>query len=278
MAAGMGRRLRIGRALAGVVLAGAALSAAALSAAALAAAALGAASAGSAPIAVRTGQFESGGKPVEDFDCVPDSAGAHPAVIVLHGAVPRGAEDAPLAAMCRALAAAGYYAMFVEYYSQAGPANPGDPSASGRRFAPWANGNFAIWMREVASAVSTLENDPAVDRSRIALIGFSLGAFLAVATGATEGGRLAAVVEYYGGMPPGCARRAGNMPPTLIMHGADDRAVPVRYAHTLDAILTHYRRPHEMKIYPGVGHGFGIVTRGDSWRTTLGFLRRYFGK
>ncbi len=232
----------------------------------------------SAAIEVHNGQFESNGKPVEDFYCAPDGPGAHPAVILLHGAVPRGAGNAAFAAMCHALAADGYYTMFVEYYSQAGPARPGDPPAAGRYFAPWVNGNFAAWMREVADAVSVLGDDPAVERSRIAVIGYSLGAFLAVATGATEGGRLAAVVEYYGGMPVGYARLAANMPPTLILHGADDHVVPVRYAHMLDTILTRRQRPHEIKIYPGLGHGFGIMPRGDSWQTTLDFLRRYLGK
>jgi carboxymethylenebutenolidase len=229
-------------------------------------------------IAVQQGQFLSDGKPVEDFYCAPAGAGAHPAVILLHGAVPRGAGNAAFAATCRALAAAGYYTMFVEYYSQAGPAHPGDPPAGGRRFAPWVNANFATWTQEIASALDMLDHDPAIVHGRIAIIGHSLGAFLALATGATEGERLAAVVEYYGGMPAGYARLAANMPPTLIMHGADDRSVPVRYAHALDAILTARGRPHEMHIYPGKGHGFGMLPRGDPWLTTLAFLRRYLGK
>lgn len=264
---------RIARALAAVAFGGAALAGVVLAGPTF----RGAPNA-SAPPGTHAGQFESGGKPVEDFYCVPDGAGAHPSVILLHGAVPRGAEDVALGSMCRALAAAGYYVMFVEYYSQAGPAHPGDPPVAGRGFAAWVDGNFATWTREIASAMDTLANDPAIDRGRIAVIGFSLGAFLAVAAGASQGGRLAAVVEYYGGMPVGYARLAANMPPTLIMHGADDRVVPVRYARMLDAILTRRGRPHEMKIYPGLGHGFGIVTGGDSWQTTLDFLRRYLGK
>jgi carboxymethylenebutenolidase len=232
--------------------------------------------AGSIP--VHDGQFESDGKPVEDFYCVPAGTDTHPAVILLHGAVPRGAQNAAFAGMCRGLAAAGYYAMFVEYYSQAGPAKPGDPPVSGRGFTAWVNGNFPVWMREIVSGISALGHNPAVARGRIAVIGYSLGGFLAVAAGATEGGRLAAVAEYYGGMPVGYARLAANMPPTLIMHGADDRVVPVSYAYKLNAILTHRGRPHEMKIYPGVGHGFGVVTHGKSWQTMLGFLRRYLGR
>ena len=276
MAAKPDGRMRSIRSLIGCVIAAVALVGFSLYAAPAASAP--SASTPAAAIAVHHGQFESGGKPVEDFYCVPAGADAHPGILLLHGAVPRGANDEAYAAMCRGLAAGGYYAMFIEYYSQAGPAKPGDLPVAGRGFAAWVNGNFPIWTREIASGIGALGHTPRVERGRIAVIGYSLGAFLAVAAGAVQGGRLAAVVEYYGGMPVGYARMAGNMPPTLIMHGADDRVVPVRYAYKLNEILTHRGRPHEMKIYPGVGHGFGVVAHGKSWQTMLDFLRRYLGK
>jgi carboxymethylenebutenolidase len=229
-------------------------------------------------IEVHHGQFESAGKPVEDFYCVPLAPGAHPAVILLHGAVPRGFGDEDFAGMCRKLAAAGYYTMFVEYYSQAGPARPGDRPVLGKGFAAWVNRNFPTWTREIVSAIDVLVQNPAVEHDRIALIGHSLGAFLALAVGASESSRVAAVIEYYGAMNDGYRSRAANMPPTLILHGSADRIIPVRYAYDLDALLTSYKRPHEMKIYPGAGHGLDSATREDAWRRSLDFLRRYLGR
>ena len=114
-------------------------------------------------------------------------------------------------------------------------------------------------------------------RDRIALLGHSLGAFLALAVGASEGGRVAAVIDYYGGMNRSYIAMAANMPPTLILHGSADVTVPVRYAYELDALLTRNNRPHEMKIYPGAGHGLDPASNADAWRTTLEFLRRYLG-
>jgi dienelactone hydrolase len=230
------------------------------------------------PIEVHNGQFESDGKPVEDFDCVPLAPGAHPAVILLHGAVYRGDGNQGFADQCRKLAAAGYYAMFVEYYSQAGPARPGDPPVLGKRFAAWVNGNFPIWTQEIASAIDVLGQNSGVERDRIALIGHSLGAFLALALGASEGGRVAAIVEYYGALTNTAPSMAANMPPTLILHGSADRTVSVRYAYELDALLTSYNRTHEMKIYPGAGHGLDTATRADAWQMSLDFLRRYLGR
>jgi dienelactone hydrolase len=230
-------------------------------------------------IEIHDGQFESAGKPVETFYCVPPAPGAaHPAVILLHGAVPRGYGVPVFADLCRGLAANGYYAMYLEYYSQAGPARPGDPSPTGKDFAPWVNENFPVWMREITDGIDALGKNPAVARDRIALLGHSLGAFLALAVGASEGGRVAAVIDYYGGMNRSYVAMAANMPPTLILHGSADATVPVRYAYELDALLTRYNRPHEMKIYPGVGHGLDPASSADAWRTTLDFLRRYLGR
>ena len=230
------------------------------------------------PIEVHNGQFESDGKPVEDFYCVPLAPGAHPAVILLHGAVNRGYGNQGFAEQCRKLAAAGYYAMFVEYYSQAGPARPGDPPVTGKGFAAWVNGNFPIWTREIASAIDTLGQNPEIERDRIALIGHSLGAFLALAVGASEGGRVAAVIEYYGVLTKTAPSMVANMPPTLILHGSADTTIPVRYAYELDALLTSYNRPHEMKIYPGAGHGLDSATAADAWQRSLDFLQRYLGR
>ena len=230
------------------------------------------------PIEVHHGRFESGGKPVQDFYCVPLAPGAHPAVILLHGAIPRGSGDADFSEMCRKLAGAGYYAMFVEYYSQAGPARPGDRPVLGKGFAGWVSENFPTWTREIVSAIDVLGQNPAVERDKIALIGHSLGAFLALAVGASEGNRVAAIVEYYGALNNGYRSRAANMPPTLILHGSADRTIPVRYAYDLDALLTSYNRPHEMKIYPGAEHGLDAATRADAWQRSLDFLRRYLGR
>jgi carboxymethylenebutenolidase len=230
------------------------------------------------PIEVHHGRFESAGKPVQDFYCVPLAPGAHPAVILLHGAVPRGSGDADFAEMCRKLTGAGYYAMFVEYYSQAGPARLGDRPVLGKGFAVWVSKNFPTWTREIVSAIDVLGQNPAVERDKIALIGHSLGAFLALAVGASEGNRVAAIVEYYGTLNNGYRSRAANMPPTLILHGSADRTIPVRYAYDLDALLTSYNRPHEMKIYPGAEHGLDAATRADAWQRSLDFLRRYLGR
>src|SRR5258708_35442995 len=68
--------------------------------------------------ASQSGHFEVNGKPVDEFHCEPTGGGKHPAVILLHGAGPKGGALETFQQMCGDLAEHGYYAMYVEYYSQ----------------------------------------------------------------------------------------------------------------------------------------------------------------
>src|SRR5487761_308671 len=201
------------------------------------------------------GEFDSSGKPVTEYHCAPGgapaTAGPHPAVILLHGAGPASFENSEFAAMCAELAGDGYYTEYIEYYTQTGPVGAQD-IAEIQKY-------YLTWMTELRSGIGAMVKNPAVDPKRIAIVGFSLGSFLALSTGATDPGKLAAIVEYYGGLPPPFQSVAANLPPTLILHGDADVLVPVAQAHTLDALMTAAKRPHEMHIYPGASHAFNFA-------------------
>ena len=66
------------------------------------------------------GTFQSGGKPVEECHCTPASTGIHPAVILLHGLSLPGGGNETFEKICTDLAAQGYFAEFIEFYSQTG--------------------------------------------------------------------------------------------------------------------------------------------------------------
>jgi carboxymethylenebutenolidase len=220
------------------------------------------------------GEFTSAGKPVEEFHCVPNGKGQHPAVIMLHGASrQKEAANPEYEKMCGQLADQGYYTEFIEYYSQTDAVGAGD--ASGMRQ------NFPVWLAEIHSGIDALDKNPAVDSHRIALMGFSLGSFLSLSMGAIDSTSIAAIVEYYGGLPPRLADAASQMPPTLILHGDKDSLVNVSQAHSLDELLTAAKRPHEMHIYEGANHAFNFPElpiwynaedAQDAWNRTLKFL------
>ncbi|MGB6554341.1 MAG: dienelactone hydrolase family protein [Candidatus Binataceae bacterium] len=222
------------------------------------------------------GEFDSAGKPVTEYHCAPATKGPLPAVIVLHGAGPAPTEDSEFGTMCAELAGDGYYTEYIEYYTQTG--------AVGAQDTPDIQKYYLTWMTEIRSGIDAMDKNPAVDPKRVAIVGFSLGSFLALSTGATDPGKLAAIVEYYCGLPPAFQSMAANLPPTLILHGAADVVVPVAQAHTLDALMTAAKRPHEMHIYPGANHAFNFAglpmwysaaDAQDAWKRTLAFLSKY---
>ena len=220
------------------------------------------------------GEFTSAGKPVQEYHCVPKGSGPHPAVVMLHGAtIHKDARNPEYEKMCGELADLGYYVEFIEYYSQTDAVGPGQPALMPQ--------NFPTWLEEIHSGLDALDKNPAVDPHRVALMGFSLGSFLSLSVGAVEPNQVAAIVEYYGGLPPNLQYGAKSMPPTLILHGDKDVLVPVADAHELDELLTKEKRPHEMKIYEGANHAFNFpqlpfwynaADAQDAWSRSVKFL------
>ncbi|MGO9451915.1 MAG: dienelactone hydrolase family protein [Candidatus Binataceae bacterium] len=221
------------------------------------------------------GEFTANGKPVTEYHCVPAGKAPHPAIILLHGAGPQGSSDASMEKMCGQLAAAGYYAVYLEYYSQTDDVTAFEP-AKMKQY-------FPIWLGEIRAGIDAMDQNPQIDPKRIGLMGFSLGSFLSLSTGATDPGKIAAIVEYYGGLPSALDAMVANLPPTLIIHGDADQLVPVAQAHALDTLMTDAKRPHEIHIYPGANHAFNFqipvwynaADAQDAWQRSLSFLAQY---
>ncbi|HEX2727020.1 MAG TPA: dienelactone hydrolase family protein [Beijerinckiaceae bacterium] len=213
----------------------------------------------------RSDTFVSGGKPVTaEWFAASGRDGSAPAVLILHGAdgmtVPERYRFG-----ARALAAAGYHVLLVRYFERTG--------GNGR--ADWARlrDDAPLWVETVRDAVGHVARQPGVDADRIAVVGFSLGASLALAA-AGKDPRIKAVVDVFGPFPSG-ADNAARTPPVLILHGARDRVVPVEHAHRLEALLKARGVPHEVTIYPDQGHGFFGAAQIDAASRILGFLGRH---
>ena len=194
---------------------------------------------------------------------------------MLHGAAIRGTHNDQFQSICAALADHGYYSEFLEYYDATDNTDSTTDQAE----------NFNAWFAAIHSSIDALAKNPAVDPKRIAVMGFSQGAYLATGCGAMFPRQIAAVIEYYGGLIPPLRERARQMPPTLILHGARDAIIPLSEATDMDKLLTSYGRPHEIHIYPDAGHGFNFRGNGvpydkdaasDAWARALDFLNRTF--
>ncbi len=177
---------------------------------------------------------------------VPDGPGPHPAVIVLHGS--KGWRPGYVD-IARRFTQAGFGALVLDYYAQVGGAE---------NFSEESLQKWEAWRQAVINAASYLGSLPSVTGDRIALVGFSRGAFLAVSVAASIPS-VVAVVDYHGGRGDGVHApevEVGGLPPVLIIHGEADTIVPVSFANELKAAVLDAGGEVEMHLFPGEEHGF----------------------
>jgi len=206
--------------------------------------------------------FQSGGKPIRLDAYLPDTLdGPIPAVIALHGA---GGNVSGMERYASTLAAEGFAVYLLHYFDRTGTESA-DLQSMKR--------NFPLWMKTLWDAISFVETQPLVDRERIALLGFSLGAYLSLANSAIDP-RVRAVVEFFGGMPKEMKLFMRRLCPVLILHGEADPTIPVEEAYQLQKLLEKKGIPYEIKIYPAAGHGFEAEIWSDAGLRSLRFLQK----
>jgi dienelactone hydrolase len=130
----------------------------------------------------------------------------------------------------------------------------------------------------------TLVQNPMVDASRIALIGYCFGGAVGVEFGST-GAPLVANVSIHGSFrdhEAGWAKNAKGM--FLILHGAEDQGFPLPVVTKVVDELRGAQRPFQLEVYSGTGHGFSSPknkaeerANAQSIDTTARTLKELFG-
>jgi carboxymethylenebutenolidase len=236
----------------------------------LAAVALLTAPVAAGPIQEATGSFTAGGKPIRVEQFGTKAAGRRPAVIVLHGS--EGVKDfgAVYRHYARMLAQEGYVVLLIHYFDRTGTARIGPKDIKPEQFRAWAD--------TARGAVRYAAGRPEVDGKRIGLLGFSLGAYLALAVAARGDLPIAAVIDLFGGLPKDLHEGVKTLPPTLIVHGDADRTVPVREAYALADLLKDRKVPCEIKVYKGQDHLFKTDPLGSDVLDATKRCLAFFGK
>jgi carboxymethylenebutenolidase len=201
----------------------------------------------------------------------PETPGTYPSVIILYGSSGWRPQYISIA---KELADSGFVVLVLDYYAVTEKDSSLTDVAS----------KWSLWQVMIQNAVIFLQEDSSSFKHPVGLLGYSLGAFLAVST-ATSIPEVRAVVDYFGG---GSSKKdeleseVRNFPPLLILHGEEDSVVPVSRAYLLrDAVIAQGGEV-EMKIYPNQQHGFNATWSPyysesdaiDSFQRTVDFLRR----
>jgi carboxymethylenebutenolidase len=197
-----------------------------------------------------------------------------PGVVVLPGSSGWHSQYVEIAGT---LAAAGFVAMALDYLAE-----------SGREPSPEAEmHHWQTWEDTVRNAIGHLQQTWCRHHPPIGLVGYSLGAYLAVSV-ASALPEVKAVVEFFGGGgrgPKSLEDQVSALPPLLILHGEADSVVPLASGCQLrDAALAQGRHV-EMHTYPGAEHAFNASWNphyseseaADSTLRTIEFLHQWLG-
>jgi carboxymethylenebutenolidase len=188
-----------------------------------------------------------------------------PAVILLHGADGLWVNGGRYRESARMLADQGFDVFLVHYFERTGTYMALTLDV--------IKPHYLAWMGAVSDAITEVSQQRGVEPNRIALVGNSLGAALAL-TVASQDNRIAAVVDVSGLLPDPVIPLVRRMPPTLILHGASDSIVPVQEARKLEQFLRRRGTHYEACIYQGQGHELRGQAQSDSLRRAAVFLRK----
>lgn len=200
---------------------------------------------------------------------LPKTNCAVPAVLLLHGSDGGTRYNNDYEEIGRGLAAEGYAAFVVYYYdgmptaARPGPHDHGlpDPSA------------FIPWTATAEQAVSYVQSFSGVDPARVGIMGMSLGGFVGASV-AVNDPRVRSLVVLSGGMPDLYAQKMRAMPPTLIVHGDQDMAVPVAAAYAMHQQMASRGLWHDLQILPCEGHLPYRVYKASVAQKVLAFFNR----
>ncbi|MES1258910.1 MAG: dienelactone hydrolase family protein [Acidobacteriota bacterium] len=212
-----------------------------------------------------TKTFVSGSQSIHVDAYETTAAGSHPAIVFLYGADAMAILPWSYSAIGSWFASQGYNFYIVHYFDRT-QTTFGDLLT--------IIGNFQPWSETISDATTWVASQPGVDPHRIGIMGMSLGGYLAIYQ-AGHDNRIKALADWYGGL---IDPNVKFMPPTLILHGANDPIVPVAEAYKVQALAQTLSAPCQIRVYPGDWHGFSLANEFDAIQRTLTFFGQYLGK
>ena len=189
--------------------------------------------------------FESAHRKIRADRYSPVGKSSHRAVIVLYGAGGMVFDGPSMKRVAGALAGAGDTVYLLHYYNRTGTVVALDSTM---------RAHFDEWLATLRDGIAWVHGRE--EKKPIGIYGYSLGGFLAIAA-ASNNSLVGAVTEQAGGIWGLDPKRVGKMPPVLMVHGLEDKRVPVeRFAKPLLRVLRERGGHVETDFVAGQGHVF----------------------
>ncbi len=197
--------------------------------------------------------YQAAGTPLKGFLAYDDATTAkRPAVVVVHEwwGLNQYARDQAVR-----LAKAGYVAFAADMYGNGKVAeHPKDAQA----FMEEATKDPEALKARFDAAMAQLKEQPQVDASRIAAVGYCFGGGVALRM-ARAGEPLAAVAPFHGAVPPPEPVAKGTVKPAIhIQTGGADPMVPPSKVEAFAKSLKDAGAKVQVVVYPGAKHGFTV--------------------
>lgn len=223
--------------------------------------------------AANTRYTDAAGNELLGYLAEPEGPGPHPAVLMIHewwGLT----ED--ITVLADAMAAEGYVVFAPDAYR--GRVTNQVPRALFLRLGTPEEQIAA----DLDAALDYLTRLPGVDAERIAALGYCFGGEQAMKVSLRAGSdRVPVTVVHYGSTPTDAAAFAplAGSDGVLGIFGETDAQIPPEEAYAFEAALAAAGIPHEVTVYPGVGHAFITEENyddpgpaGEAWQQALDFL------
>ena len=216
------------------------------------------ASAAMAEVRTQTFDYKQGDTVLEGFIAWDDAkTGKQPGVVVFPQWT--GPSDHERGAAVD-LAKLGYVAMVADVYGKG--IHPPAPKESGVEMGKYMS-NRPLLRARVKAAYDRLLQDPHVDASRMATIGYCFGGAAVMELG-RQGADVKAIVSFHGALSNPTPADAKNIKAhVLVLHGADDPAVPPKEVDAFKAEMKDAGTDLQFVAYSGTVHSFTIASAGN---------------
>jgi carboxymethylenebutenolidase len=222
-------------------------------------------------VKTETVQYKSGDETVSGYLALPQSAGRHPAMVVIHEWW--GLNDW-IKEQAQKFAQEGYVALAADLYRGKVAYDP-TLAHELSRGVPQERA-----VRDLRAAFDFLASRPDVNPEKIGSVGWCMGGSLSLDLAIREP-KLAACVVNYGAVTRDSEDIQEIQAPVLGIFGAEDRSIPRSSVEAFEKAMLADHKSIEVKIYTGAGHafenpnnklGYRESDAKDAWVRTLTFL------